>query len=242
MIVLAVVGILYGALIALAQTDMKRLVAFSILGNLSFCILGIFSFALVGLNGAVYQTINEGLTGGALLVLISFLYERYGTYDMTLYGGLATRLPWLATFYVITALALIGLPLFNGFVGEFLVLSGSFPVYPRWVAIATIGVILSASYMLWMVQRIFYRGPSSLVLNRPATDLLFREHATLWPMAFLMLAMGVTSPYWIKGIQSGLLQLPASAERQAHGRTWVLMHAAPAPPDPAHVTKAGGGQ
>jgi NADH-quinone oxidoreductase subunit M len=128
MIVLAVVGLLYGALVALAQTDMKRLVAYSILGNLSFCTLGIFCFALAGLNGAVYQTLNEGLTGGALLVLVSILYERYGTYDMTLYGGLASRLPWLATLFVITSLALIGLPLFNGFVGEFLVLSGSFQV------------------------------------------------------------------------------------------------------------------
>ena len=165
MIVLAVVGLLYGALVALAQTDMKRLVAFSILGNLSFCTLGIFCFAVAGLNGAVYQTINEGVTGGALLVLVALLYERYGTYDMTLYGGLAAKLPMLATLFVITSLALIGLPLFNGFIGEFLVLSGSFPVHPQWVAAATIGVILSASYMLWMVQRIFYGKESSLVVN-----------------------------------------------------------------------------
>ena len=171
MIVLAVVGLLYGALVALAQTDMKRLVAFSILGNLSFCTLGIFCFAVAGLNGAVYQTINEGVTGGALLVLVGLLYERYGTYDMTLYGGLAAKLPMLATLFVITSLALIGLPLFNGFIGEFLVLSGSFQVHPQWVAAATIGVILSASYMLWMVQRIFYGKESSLVVNRPAFDL-----------------------------------------------------------------------
>ncbi len=214
MIVLAVVGILYGALVALAQTDMKRLVAYSILGNLSFCTLGIFCFALAGLNGAVYQTLNEGLTGGALLVLVSILYERYGTYDMTLYGGLASRLPWLATLFVITSLALIGLPLFNGFVGEFLVLSGSFISHPRWVGVAAIGVILSASYMLWMVQRIFYGKESSLVVHRPAPDLDFREHITLWPMAILMLAMGVLSPYWIKAIEPAMTPLsgPVPAE------------------------------
>lgn len=213
MIVLAVVGILYGALLALAQTDMKRLIAYSILGNLSFCTLGIFCFAIAGLDGAVYQTINEGLTGGALLVLVSLLYERYGTWDMTLYGGLASRLPMLATLFVITSLALIGLPLFNGFVGEFLVLSGSFPSHPHWVGAAAIGVILSASYMLWMVQRIFYGKESPLVVNRPAPDLLAREQLTLWPMAVLMLAMGVLSPYWIKGIESGVSQFPPAPQR-----------------------------
>ncbi|MGC2637735.1 MAG: NADH-quinone oxidoreductase subunit M [Acidobacteriaceae bacterium] len=207
MIVLAVVGVLYGALMALAQTDMRRLVAFAILGNLSFCILGIFSFALAGLNGAVFQTINEGLSGGALLVLIGFLSERYGSFDMTEYGGLATRMPMMATLWVITALALVGLPLLNGFVGEFLVLSGSYPVHPGWVMAATTGVILSAAYMLWMVQRIFYGQPSALVVNRPHVDLGGREHWTLWPMAVLMLAMGVGSPYWIKGIECGVYSL-----------------------------------
>ena len=207
MIVLAVVGILYGALLALAQTDMKRLVAYSILGNLSFCTLGIFCFALAGLNGAVYQTLNEGLTGSALLILVSILYERYATYDMTLYGGLAARLPWLATLFVITTLALVGLPLLNGFVGEFLVLSGSFASHPRWVGVAALGTILSATYMLWMVQRIFYRGESSLVANRPAHDLDFREHVTLWPMAIVMLAMGVLSPYWMKAIEPAMTPL-----------------------------------
>ncbi len=190
---------------------MRRLVAYSILGNLSFCTLGIFCFALVGLNGAVFQTLNEGLTGGALLVLIAFLYERYGTTDMTLYGGLAGRLPWLATLFVVTSLALIGLPLFNGFIGEFLVLSGSFRGHEGWVAAAAVGVILSASYMLWMVQRIFYGRQSSLIVNRPAPDLDMREQITLWPMAILMLVMGVVSPYWIKAIDGAMNSLAGNA-------------------------------
>jgi NADH-quinone oxidoreductase subunit M len=228
MIALAVVGLLYGALVALAQTDMKRLIAFSILGNLSFCTLGIFCFAVTGLNGAVFQTINEGLTGGALLVLVSLLYERYGTFDMTLYGGLAAKLPMLATLFVITSLALMGLPLFNGFIGEFLVLSGSFQVHPQWVAAATIGVILSATYMLWMVQRIFYGKESSLVVSRPAFDLNAREQFTLWPMAILMLVMGVASPYWIKAIDGAMSPLAGSV-------------AAPASP-PVAVQLSGGEQ
>jgi NADH-quinone oxidoreductase subunit M len=211
MIALAVIGLLYGALVALAQTDMKRLVAYSILSNLSFCTLGIFCFAVAGLNGAVFQTINEGVTGGALLVLVSFLYERYGTYDMSLYGGLAARLPMLATLYVITALALIGLPLFNGFVGEFLILSGSFQLHPGWIAVAAIGVILSASYVLWMVQRIFYGQQSSLILHRPAIDLNGREQITLWPMVVLMLVMGVASPYWIRAIDGAMSGLAGNS-------------------------------
>ena len=222
MIALAVIGLLYGAMVALAQTDMRRLVAYAILSNLSFCTLGIFCFALTGLNGAVFQTINEGLSGGALLVLIAFLYDRYGTTDMTRYGGLASRLPMLATLWTVTTLALIGLPLFNGFIGEFLVLSGSFPVHPDWVAAATVGVILSATYMLWMAQRIFYGRQSSLVLDRPALDLGAREHFTLWPMAVLMLVMGVASPYWIKAIDGAMSPLANGAAPP--------VAAAPAPP------------
>jgi NADH-quinone oxidoreductase subunit M len=211
MIALAVIGLLYGALVALAQTDMRRLVAYAILSNLSFCTLGIFCFALTGLNGAVYQTINEGLSGSAILVLIAFLYERYGSFDMTRYGGLASRLPMLCTLWIVTTLALIGLPLMNGFVGEFLVLSGSFPVHPGWVVAATVGVILSAGYMLWLAQRIFYGQQSSLVSERPHLDLGVREQLTLWPMAILMVVMGVASPYWIKaidGAMSGLANPP----------------------------------
>jgi len=228
MIVLAVVGLLYGALVALAQSDMRRLIAYSILSHLSFCTLGIFCFALAGLNGAVYQTINEGLTGSALLVLVSLLYERYGTYDLTLYGGLAGRLPMMATLFVVTTLALVGLPLFNGFVGEFLVLSGSFAAHPGWVIAATVGVILSATYMLRMVQSIFYGQRSSLVVNRPAFDLNGREHIMLWPMAVLMLIMGVASPYWIKGIEDGVSGLANRSSRTGYVILRVVNHGAAA--------------
>jgi NADH-quinone oxidoreductase subunit M len=210
MIALAVIGILYGALVALVQNNMRRLVAYSIVSHVSFCILGIFSFALAGLNGALFQTLNEGLTGSALLVLSAFLYDRYGTFDMRDYGGLAAKMPMMATLWVITALALVGLPLMNGFVGEFLVLSGSYPGHPGWVLTATIGVILSAAYMLTMVQRIFYGQQSRLVTDEPRFDLGFREHVTLWPMALLMLVMGVASPYWIKGIEGGVSGLVAA--------------------------------
>jgi NADH-quinone oxidoreductase subunit M len=211
MIALAVIGILYGSLVALVQKDMKRLVAFSTVSHLSFCILGIFCFAVSGVDGAVYQTINEGVSAGALFLLLGFMYERYGTYEIANYGGLASRMPRLATLFVITSLSLVGLPLMNGFVGEFLVLSGSFPGHIAWVTAATVGVILSATYMLWMVQRVFYRTESGMVTDLAVKDVGFREQIAVWPMAIVMLVMGVASPYWIRAIDGAVVKLVSSA-------------------------------
>ena len=211
MIALAVIGILYGALVALVQKDMKRLVAFSTVSSLSFCILGIFCFAVSGLDGAVYQTLNEGITVGALLILLGFMYERYGTYEIASYGGLAKRMPSLATLFVITSLALIGLPLLNGFVGEFLILSGSFPGHVAWVSAATVGVILSAAYMLWMIQRVFYGDVSKMVTELNVVDMGVREHVAVWPMAVLMLVMGVASPIWMRAIDGAVVKLASPA-------------------------------
>ncbi|MGA3227073.1 MAG: NADH-quinone oxidoreductase subunit M [Acidobacteriaceae bacterium] len=211
MIALAVIGILYGSLVALVQKDMKRLVAFSTVSHLSFCILGIFCFAVSGVDGAVYQTINEGVSAGALFLLLGFMYERYGTYEIADYGGLASRMPRLATLFVITSLSLVGLPLMNGFVGEFLVLSGSFPGHIAWVTAATVGVILSATYMLWMVQRVFYRTESGMVTDLAVSDVGFREQIAVWPMAIVMLVMGVASPYWIRAIDGAVVKLVSPA-------------------------------
>jgi NADH-quinone oxidoreductase subunit M len=190
---------------------MKRLVAYSILSHLSFCTLGIFCFALSGLNGAVYQIINHGLSGSAMLILVGILYERYGTYEMPQYGGLAAKTPWLVTLFVITTLSLVGLPMMNGFVGEFLILSGSFASHMGWVAAATLGVILGAAYMLSMVQKIFYGPESTMVTGRIVPDLGFREHVILWPMAILMLVMGMASPYWMRAINGAVTGLADSA-------------------------------
>src|ERR1700761_2212716 len=130
---------------------------------------------------------------------------------MTRDGGLAAKLPVLATLFVITGLSLIGLPLLNGFVGEFLVLSGSYDSHPRWVIAATVGVILSAAYMLGMIQRVFYGPQSVMVAERPAISFFAREHLLLWPMAVLMLAMGVLSPFWMRAIDQGVAGLANSA-------------------------------
>jgi NADH-quinone oxidoreductase subunit M len=211
MVALAVIGILYGALVALVQKDMKRLVAFSTVSSLSFCILGIFCFAVSSLDGAVYHIVNEGITVGALLLLLGFLYERYGTYEIATYGGLAKRMPSLATLFVITSLALMGLPMLNGFVGEFLILSGSFPGHVAWVSAATAGVILSAAYMLWMIQRVFYGSQSSMVTDLNVADMNAREQIAVWPMAVLMLVMGVASPLWMRAIDGAVVKLVSPA-------------------------------
>jgi NADH-quinone oxidoreductase subunit M len=217
MIALAVIGILYGALVALVQKDLKRLAAFSTLSGLSFCILGIFSFAVSGVDGAAYQTVNEGVSAGSLFLLLGFMYERYATYDIASYGGLAKPMPRMATLFVVTTLSLVGLPLMNGFVGEFLILSGSFPGHVAWVSAATAGVILSASYMLWMVQRVFYGKESGMVTDLAVTDMGFREQFAVWPMAVLMLLMGVASPYWIRAIDGAVVKLTSPAPAVAIG-------------------------
>ena len=211
MIALAVIGILYGALIALIQKHLRRLAAFATLSGLSFCILGIYTFAVSGLDGAVYQTINEGILGGALLILVGALHERYGTYEIASYGGLAAKMPSLATLFVITGLGLIGLPLLNGFVGEFLILSASFPGHVAWVTAATAGVIFSAAYMLGVVQKVFYSSESDMVREVRRSDLGLREHVALWPMALLMLVMGIASPYWLRAIDGSVVKLAQPA-------------------------------
>ena len=207
-IALSVIGILYGALNALVQRDMKRIAAFATLSAISFCTLGFFGFTLAGVDGGLFQTLNEPLIGSAILIMMGLMYERYGTYDIAAYGGLASRMPWLVTFFVITGLALVGLPLLSGFVGEFLVLSSTFARHVAWGSVATLAVIFSAAYALLLVQKIFYGKRSALVEARSGIgDLNGREHAALWPLIVLMLVMGIASGYWMKAINPAIEKL-----------------------------------
>ena len=224
MIALGAIGIVYGALIALVQKDLKQLAAYGTLGHVSVVVLGIFAFTIAGMDGGIYATLNEGIGGGALFILLGILYERYGTYDMRDYGGLAAKLPWMVTFFVITALSVVGLPMLNGFVGEFLVLTGSMQSaiahHTGWTVLATTGVILTASYMLWMIQRVFYGDLNFNTAEVPAPDLSPREHLALWPLVALMLLMGVASPFWMRAIDtagSDLAQQPIASPAAA----WV---------------------
>jgi len=154
--VLAIIGIIYGALVAMVQPNMKKLVAYSSVSHLGFVVLGIFSFTQIGLDGAVYQMLNHGITTGALFALVGLMYDRRHSLAIEDYGGVATAAPWLSTVFLITTLASIGLPLLNNFVGEFLVLQGAALANFKWAIWAALGVILSACYMLWMYQRVFY--------------------------------------------------------------------------------------
>jgi NADH-quinone oxidoreductase subunit M len=209
MIAIAAIGILYGALLALVQKDFWKLLAYGTISSLSFCTLGIYGFTLAGPQGAVFQTISEGVIGAALFILLGVLYQRFGTSQISQYGGLAQRAPILATLFVITALAMAGLPLLNGFVGEFLVLSSTFiGVSKGWASAATIGVILSAAYLLTLVQKIFYGPSSGLVTSNPQTntqlDLNIREKLVLYSLATLMLVMGVAPNIFLPAIELGI--------------------------------------
>jgi NADH-quinone oxidoreductase subunit M len=208
LIALGAIGIVYGALNALVQDDLKKLAAFSTLSHVSFIALGIFTFTVAGLDGGTFQILNESLIGAALFILLGLLYERYGTYDMRDYGGLAARHPWMVTMFVVTSLAAVGLPMMNGFVGEFLILTGTMlsvaSHHVAWTVVATTGVIFSASYMLWMIQRIFYGklGYRPEEVQIQGGDLSAREHLTLWPLAALFLVMGLAPTVWMTAIDT----------------------------------------
>lgn len=212
MIALTVIGTLYGACLALVQRDYWRLIAFATVGHFSLTTLGIYGLTYTGTYGAIYQTLNQGVIEGALFVLLGVLETRYASSQITSYGGVASKLPRTATFFVITALAMIGLPMLNGFVGEFLILSSTFTGVSRgWAIAATLSVILGASYMLWLVQRIFYGPESSMAATQPAVDLRFHEIAVLAPLTILMLIMGVAPNYWLRTIKAN--PAPSSAVR-----------------------------
>ena len=220
MIALGAIGIVYGALMALIQNDLKKLGAFSLLSHVSFIVLGMYSFSVAGLDGSIFQILNESLIGAALFALMGLLYERYGTYDMRDYGGLAQKHAWMVTMFVITSLAAVGLPLLNGFVSEFLILSGTFASavahHILWSVVATTGVIFSAGYALSMIQRVFYGDLGLRSEEVAGYDLNLREHLTLWPFVALFLCMGLFSPYWMRSID-GYGTLTADAPDRFEG-------------------------
>ena len=188
--ILAIIGIVYGALVAMVQPNMKKLVAYSSVSHLGFVVLGIFSFTQMGLDGAVYQMLNHGISTGALFVLVGFMYERRHSLAISDYGGVATVAPWLSTVFLITTLASVGLPTLNNFVGEFLVLQGAAQANFTWTAFAALGVILSACYMLWMYQRVFF-GEVGEGLRHHMPDLNLREWACMVPLVVMMVWMGI---------------------------------------------------
>ncbi len=189
-IVLSLIGIIYGAIVCLMQKDMKRLIAYSSVSHLGFCTLGIFALNPNGLAGSVLQQINHGISTGALFLIVGILYERRHTRLISEFGGLATPMPNFAAIYLIISLSSLGMPLLNGFIGEFTILQGAFQVSKAWAAWGSLGVVLGAAYLLWLYQRVMF-GPVTQFANEELPDLNLREYATLVPLVILAFWIGI---------------------------------------------------
>jgi NADH-quinone oxidoreductase subunit M len=189
-IALSVIGIIYGALVAMMQADIKKLVAYSSVSHLGFVMLGLFALNIQGMQGGVYQMLNHGLSTGALFLLVGMIYDRRHSRMIDDFGGLWDQLPIFSGFLLVVTFSSIGLPGLNGFVGEFLILLGAFTVAPVWTAAAASGVVLGAIYMLWMFRRVIF-GPLTHSENRQLRDLDAREVFILAPIVALIFIMGV---------------------------------------------------
>jgi NADH-quinone oxidoreductase subunit M len=223
-IILAVIGIIYGALVAMVQPDVKRLVAYSSVSHMGFVVLGLFSFTELGMQGALYQMLNHGVSTGALFLFVGFIYERRHTRLISEFGGLATPMPWFSTLFVIASLSSIGLPFLNGFVGEFLILLGTWTsaVTHSWIAtmLAATGVIWAAVYMLWMLQRVVFgevRNPE----NAKLTDLNSRELGLILPLMLLMLFMGVYPRVFLDRSEHSVQEIRKRVTTTATGGTFT---------------------
>ena len=190
----AVIGIVYGSLMCMAQRDMKKLIAYSSVAHLGFVMLGLVAFTTAGVTGAVYQMLNHGVSTGALFLMVGMIYARQHTRLISDYGGIAKVIPAFAAVWMIVTLSSIGLPGTNGFVGEFLILTGTYwsklPGSQWWATFAATGVILGAVYMLWMYQRV-YQGEITREENRHIKDLTVREWLILSPLIVLIFVMGL---------------------------------------------------
>ncbi|HEX5751846.1 MAG TPA: NADH-quinone oxidoreductase subunit M [Archangium sp.] len=244
---LAVIGIVYGALMCLAQRDIKKLIAYSSVSHLGYCMLGILALTAEGATGSAYQMLNHGVSTGALFLLFGFLYERRHTRLMSDYGGIAKVVPVYTASFLIITFSSVAVPGTNGFVGEFLVLLGTFKssLGMAFGAFATLGVILGAAYMLWMVQKVFF-GPLTHRENQGLTDLNLREFATVAPFLVLVLVMGLMpqpfldriNPSTERFLQRAGLGIPGSQVRPSDVQISVMglppagLAAAPNAPTP----------
>ncbi|MBI4885559.1 MAG: NADH-quinone oxidoreductase subunit M [Acidobacteria bacterium] len=200
---LAVIGIVYGALVAMVQPDMKKLVAYSSVSHLGFVVLGICAMNMQGVQGALYQMLAHGVSTGGLFLLVGMLSDRRHTRLISEFGGLKAVMPRLTAAFMIITLASIGLPGLNGFVGEFLIMLGAFRWDPRFVVVAGLGVILSAVYMLWMFQRVYY-GPVTHEENAALPDLRPREWAAVVPLCAVAVVMGVFPTLFLKPMEASV--------------------------------------
>jgi len=239
---LAVVGIIYGSLVAMMQEDIKKLVAYSSVAHLGFVMLGIFALNMQGFAGGMIQMVNHGISTGALFLIVGFLYERRHTRLITEFGGIATKMPIFATFFMIITFSSIGLPGTNGFVGEFLALMGAFQSSLRWYAVfATTGVILAAVYMLWVYQRVMF-GKVTNPKNENLKDLSLREIIIMLPLLLFVFWIGIFPNTFLAkmnpAMEKMLVQMGAApvaiVEMQQPPAAHGSEHGAVESPDKAH--------
>jgi NADH-quinone oxidoreductase subunit M len=203
---LAVAGILYGALVAMVQKDIKKLVAYSSVAHLGFVMLGMFSLNVEGLEGSILQMVNHGISTGALFLLVGMIYSRRHTREIAAFGGIAKPMPIFAALFGITVMSSVGLPMLNGFVGEFLILLGAFQATPGFATAATFGVVLAAVYLLWMFRRVFF-GPVDNPENRGLIDLDLREKAVMAAMIVPMFWIGIYPDTFLRRLHPPVLDL-----------------------------------
>ncbi len=210
---IGVIGIVYGALVAMVQTDVKKLVAYSSVSHLGFVMVGLWALDASGIEGAILQMVNHGISTGALFLLVGMLYERRHTREIAAFGGIARVMPAFSAFFLLATFSSIGLPLLNGFVGEFLILLGSFGPNPGFTALAATGVVLGAVYMLWMVRRIFF-GPLVHEANRKLSDLSAREVLVAAAMAIPMLWIGLHPSTFLRPMDRSVEEFLSTLERR----------------------------
>jgi len=208
---LAVVGILYGGLVAMVQTDVKKLVAYSSVAHLGFVMVGMFAMNIQGLNGSVLQMVNHGLSTGALFLLVGMLYERRHTRQIEDFGGIAKPMPVYAALFGIVTMSSIGLPGLNGFVGEFLILLGAFLTNPAVAVLSTLGVVVAAAYMLWMFRRVMF-GPVEHAENRGLIDLDWRERLVMVALLIPMFWIGLYPDTFLRRIEPSVIEMLRQVE------------------------------
>lgn len=217
---LAIIGVIYGALVATVQVDLKRLVAYTSVSHLGFVVLGIFAFQTTAIQGAIYQMLNHGVSTGALFLAVGMLYDRRHTHDIKQFGGLATPMPVLMAFFLFVALSSLALPPLNGFIGELLILIGTYLGHHAWASWAASGAVLSAIYLLWAYQRVAL-GEVTVEKNRTLPDASARERIILVCVSLVILFMGIASPLFTGKMQASVNNIvervnqPETASRRA---------------------------
>ncbi len=214
LIMISIVGIIYGAYVAFAQSDLKKLVAYSSVSHMGMVMLGILVLNIQGVEGGIYQMLNHGLSTGALFLLVGMIYDRRHTKKISEFGGIAKVMPIFAAFFMLATLSSIGLPLLNGFVGEFLILLGAFKFNYIYSAIGASGLILGAVYMLWAYQKVMF-GPLEKIENKRLVDIKTREIVTLLPIALMMFVMGIYPKPFLSRIEPSVDKFIQTVERRA---------------------------